>query len=72
MINLDNTNEINNAFKNTVDEYSQFKFNVPGNSVCNDSELTAEMSNDPKGKNKKKFLCILPYFTKQNSASFGK
>ncbi|XP_070167647.1 myb-like protein A [Polyergus mexicanus] len=50
-----NTNEISSAPENN--EYSQFKFNVPGNSACNNFELTAEMSNGLKGNNNKNF-CV--------------
>lgn len=38
-------------------KYNQFKFNVPGNSACDESELTAELSQGPKGNNKKNF-CV--------------
>ncbi|XP_029178241.1 uncharacterized protein LOC114946029 [Nylanderia fulva] len=54
-INNNSINETNSASES--DEYSQLKFNVPGNSACNDLELTAEMSNGPKGDNKKNF-CV--------------
>lgn len=37
------------------DETEQFKFNVPGNTACDESELTAELSNGPKGDKKKNF-----------------
>lgn len=38
-------------------KYNQFKFNVPGNSACDESELTVELSQGPKGNNKKNF-CV--------------
>lgn len=36
-------------------EYKQFKFNVPGNSACDESELITELSRGPQGSNKKNF-----------------
>jgi len=40
--------------------------------IVHETELTVELSEGPKGNNKKNFLCILQYFAKQNCASFGK
>jgi len=37
-----NINEISNESKKR--EYKQFKFNVPGNSACDESKLTVELS----------------------------
>ncbi|XP_077270902.1 uncharacterized protein LOC143902074 isoform X2 [Temnothorax americanus] len=51
-----NISEISNVSGNS--KYTnQFKYNVPGNSACDASELTAELSHGPKGDNKKNF-CV--------------
>lgn len=56
------TNSENNISKISIekdekDEYKKFKFNVPGNSACDESKLIVELSKGPKGNNKKNF-CI--------------
>lgn len=51
-----NISKISTASKK--DEYNQFKFNIPGNSACDDSELKVELSRGLKNDNKKIFVCF--------------
>ncbi|XP_036144299.1 uncharacterized protein LOC118646112 [Monomorium pharaonis] len=46
-------NEVSNVPEKK--KYNEFKFNIPGNSACDESELITELSRGPQGNNKKNF-----------------